>query len=96
MNETELRQAVAKASRAEQLLNDPMIVSTLAKMREVTYHNIATSHHKDVDEREKLYLMLKTIESFEKQFRSLMQDGKMAESKLKELFNQVKQKVNWR
>lgn len=71
--------------RARQLLKDPMIVKTLTDMRETVYHNIRTSHHSKVEEREDLYKMLRAIDAFEGEFNKRIDKGKKAKSILERL-----------
>ena len=92
----ELEQAVIKAERARQLLEDPMLVGALKSMRETVYKNIETSNWKAKGEREELYRMLTSIAAFEKQFKRIVADGKAAKSKLDELRQKLKSVTNWR
>ena len=84
--ENDLRNKVNRADHAERILTDKIVQEALTGMRETVYHNIRTSHFKDTDEREDLYKMLKSIDSFERQFTDAINGGKKAKSRLKELF----------
>ncbi len=90
MNEQELRQQVARAERARQLLNDPMIQDALKTMRENFFDDIQSSHMKDVETRDNAYLMLKTIGLFELQFKRAIDGGKVAQSILDDIKGKVK------
>jgi len=90
MNEFDLKKAVQDATRAEQLMNDPMIQSSLKKMRENVYLNIRTSHYKDIDDREDLYKMLRVMDEFEEAFKRVMKGGQVAQSKLRQLKSKLK------
>ena len=81
-----LREKAQRADHAERILNDQIVQEALKGMRDVAYDNIRTSHFKDVEERESIYRMLKTIDSFERQFTDAINGGKKAKSRLKELF----------
>lgn len=94
--ELDLRQAMAEAERARQLLKDPMIVAALDELRNTVYTNIRTSSFKQKDEREYLYLQLKAIDEFERKFKIRITNGKLAESRLAELKRKIKQVVNLR
>ena len=94
--EAELRQAIAEAERARQLLKDPMIVAALDDLRNIVYTNIRTSSFKQKEEREYLYLQLKAIDEFERRFKTRIQNGKLAESRLVELGRKIKRVVNLR
>lgn len=94
--ELDLRQAMAEAERARQLLKDPMIVAALDELRNTVYTNIRTSSFKQKEEREYLYLQLKAIDEFERKFKLRITNGKLAESRLAELKRKIKQVVNLR
>ena len=94
--ELDLRQAMAEAERARQLLKDPMIVAALDELRNTVYSNIRTSSFKQKEEREYLYLQLKAIDEFERKFKLRITNGKLAESRLAELKRKFKQVVNLR
>ena len=94
--ELDLRQAMAEAERARQLLKDPMIVAALDELRNTVYTNIRTSSFKQKEEREDLYLQLKAIDEFERKFKIRITNGKLAESRLAELKRKIKQVVNLR
>jgi predicted enzyme involved in methoxymalonyl-ACP biosynthesis len=94
--EIDLRQQIAEAERARQLLKDPMIVAALDELRNTVYTNIRTSSFKQKEEREYLYLQLKAIDEFERKFKIRITNGKLAESRLAELKRKFKQVVNLR
>jgi len=84
--EQRARDAINKGDAAERIMRDPAVISALDGMRQKVYHNIATSHHKQTEERETLYLMLKAIEGFEREFKDAINGGKKAKSRLLNLF----------
>jgi hypothetical protein len=94
--ELKLRQQMAEAERARQLLEDPMIVAALDDMRNTVYTNIRTSSFRQKEEREYLYLQLKAIDEFERKFKLRIQNGRLAESRLVELGRKLKRVVNLR
>ena len=93
--ELDLRQQIAEAERARQLLKDPMIVAALDEMRDTVYTNIRTSAFRQKEEREYLYLQLKAIDEFERKFKLRIQNGKLAESRLDEMKRKLKRVVNF-
>ena len=93
--ELDLRQQIAEAERARQLLKDPMIVAALDELRNTVYTNIRTSSFRQKEEREYLYLQLKAIDEFERKFKLRIQNGKLAESRLTELKRKLKRVVNF-
>lgn len=94
--ELDLRQQIADAERARQLLKDPMIVAALDELRNTVYTNIRTSSFKQKEEREYLYLQLKAIDEFERKFKLRIQNGRLAETRLEELKRKIKRVVNLR
>jgi hypothetical protein len=92
-NDAELRRKIAEGERANQLLNDPMLVAALKEMRETVYENIRSSHFRHKDEREYLYLQLRAIDEFEKRFKHRMQNGHVAASRLDELKRTMKRVI---
>lgn len=86
----ELEAKRRRGEHAQRVLKDSLVQEALIGMREAVYHNIRTSHFKDVEEREDLYRMLKTVDSFERQFTDAINGGKKAESRLKELLNKIR------
>lgn len=89
MNEKETKERIKRGAKAKQLLNDPMIQEFLEELRNDLFHNIRTSHFKDVDEREELYKMLRIADRFEQMFILHINTGKLAQSR----FDQMKEKV---
>ena len=85
----ELEAKKRRGEHAARILKDSLVQEALNGMRETVYHNIRSSHFKDVDEREDLYRMLKTVDCFERQFTDAINGGKKAESRLKELLNKI-------
>lgn len=94
--ELDLRQQIADAERARQLLKDPMLVAALDDLRNTVYTNIRTSSFRQKEEREYLYLQLKAIDEFERKFKIRIQNGKLAESRLSELKRKIQRVVNLR
>lgn len=86
MEERELKEKAQRGEHAKRILEDKLVQEALVGMRETVYHNIRTSHFRQVEEREDLYKMLKAIDSFERQFTDAIAGGKKARSRLKELF----------
>ena len=81
-SEADLRGKVNRGDHAQRILDDPLVKEVLENMRQTVYYNIATSNFKQVEERENLYLMLKAIEGFEREFKDAINGGKKAQSRL--------------
>jgi hypothetical protein len=84
--ETNLTAQVNLGDHASRILRDPLVKSSLEEMRTTVFHNIRTSKHKDSAEREELYLMLKAIDGFEQEFIKVINGGKKAESRIRDLY----------
>lgn len=85
-----LNKDVQRATRAKQLLDDPMIQEIMVSMRHNLHRKIETSEYKNADEREECYRMLRTLESFEGQFKKIMQSGTSATETLTAMQRVVK------
>lgn len=84
--EAELKEKIRQGDHAQRIMNDPTVQKALASMRDTIYHNIRTSHHSKVDEREFLYLQLKAVDHFERQFTDAINGGKKAKKRLTDFF----------
>lgn len=80
--EQNMKEKVQKGDHAARIMDDPMVKAALGGMREVIYNNIRTSHFSNKEEREYLYLQLKAIDHFEKQFTDAISGGKKARLRL--------------
>ena len=68
--------------KAKQLLNDPLVIKALADMRHNLYDMIQRSSFDQSKEREDCYYMLRAVESFEGQFKKIINAGIAAEQKI--------------
>ena len=84
--EQELEEQRRSGEHAQRIMRDPMVQKALENMRQTVYGNIRSSHYKDIEDRENLYLMLKAIDAFETEFKREINGGKKAESRLLNLF----------
>lgn len=80
-----LRLDAQEGQKAERLVKDPVFIKLVDNMRQTCYHNIATSHYKNTDEREELYRLIKVINSFEAEAKKMINTGKKARSLLEKL-----------
>lgn len=90
--EHELREKINRGEHAARILNDKLVHEALENMKKTVFHNIETSYFKNVEEREDLYKMLRAINSFENQFKQMIDGGKKAKSVLEEILNKLKGK----
>lgn len=81
-----LEEAMRKGAHADKLLEDPIIVEVLAKMKDTVYHNFMTSKFDARGEREDLYKQMQTINRFETELRVLMKGGRDARTLWEKLF----------
>ncbi len=86
VSERELNEQVQAGDAAERIMRDPTLQKALNNMRQTVYGNIRSSHYKDREDRENLYLMLKAIDGFEDELRREINGGKKAKSRLLDLF----------
>ena len=76
--ELELKEVSQIGEHARQVLNDPLIKSTLQDMRQQLYDNLETSPWQASDEREEIHRMLHVIRDFEKRLKKSVDSGKIA------------------
>lgn len=81
MTELEMRDAIVRANRAMQIIEDPMIQEAFDLMRQDAYAKIEATKPGQAQEREYLYLYLKAITNFEQQFAFTIDEGRVAKSK---------------
>jgi hypothetical protein len=86
----ELEKQKQRGIRARQILDDSLTKEALQAIREDIYSDIAKTDHKQLEDRENSYRMLKTLEAFEKKFKRFMEKGTIAEAKLNPLQRVVK------
>lgn len=86
VSEADLNDQVRLGEHAERIMRDPLVIKALDNMRQTVYGNIRSSHYKDIEDRENLYLMLKAIDGFEHEFIREINGGKKAKSRLLNLF----------
>jgi len=89
-SERELREQKQRGDHAARILSDDLVQQALGGMRETLFHNIRTSHHTAKEDREYLYLQLRAVDGFEKEFTDAINGGKKAESRLTELLNKLR------
>jgi hypothetical protein len=75
-------ETIHRAQRAAEVLDNPLVLEALFAMRENVLKQWRTSAVGQTVEREKLYFMHCAVEEFEAHFRSLIQDGKIAEARV--------------
>ena len=71
-------QRVARGDRARALMNDELFVETLDVMRRKVYDEWIKSPIRDKEGQYELRRMIEVISAFERNFRSIAEDGKVA------------------
>lgn len=79
-----LEAEIQRGQKAAQLLAEPLIADAFAAFAREVQERWTQSPARDVEGREKLYLMLKASERVETHLRSLIESGKIAEATLKQ------------
>lgn len=82
MNEQQAKAAKKRATRAKQILEDPLFDQAFSDIRGLLYDKIAGSDFKEGKEREDCYFMLRAIESLKGQFERHINTGRAAEATL--------------
>jgi hypothetical protein len=78
MNELDARDAMVRANRAQQLLEDDMIREAIAALRADAFTKLENTKPGQKDERESLYMYLKAIGNFEAHFSFVIEEGRVA------------------
>lgn len=76
---------IQRADRAAQLLAEPLIADTLALIEQEYIEEWKNSPARDVDGREKLWLMVKTVRKFQSELESVIATGQIAKHRLHEM-----------
>ena len=85
-----LRMRVAKASRAKEILDNEVFQESFEQIKQEYITAWTNTPARDSEGREKLYLMIKTLEKVKLQLEATMEDGKIANSTLQHLLNRAK------
>lgn len=83
MNEGKLRDQVDRAARAETLLREPMITEAFETLEKEFVTAWKQSAIADQDARENIYQLLQALEAFKGHFAKVLEDGRLAEERLK-------------
>lgn len=80
MDRTELE--IQRGARAAELLQDPLLAETLDTIEQEYTEQWKSSPARDVEGREKLWLMIKTAEKFRAELASVLETGQLAKRRL--------------
>jgi len=79
----DLQKQVSRGQRAKELLEDPLLQDSLKAIRNKLLHEWENTPLRDVEGREKLFLMLKAHTELEAMLISEIETGKLASQQLK-------------
>ena len=94
MSDGKLYDEVARAARAEHLLNDTLLSECVAKVRAAYLAAWETTKHDETDKREQLWLSLSALEQVMNEIRSVANSGKMAKLMLERAYQRKEQQAN--
>ena len=69
---------IARGQRARALLDDPLVVAALAAIERDCVEEWRRTPARDIEARERLWLMLKLAERFRRHFESHVESGRLA------------------
>jgi tRNA C32,U32 (ribose-2'-O)-methylase TrmJ len=70
--------AIARATHAEQIISDPLVVDTLAAIERKWIEAVMASPVADAEGRELAYRMFKAVQQFRDEFKAIVSDGQYA------------------
>ncbi|MBV9522745.1 MAG: hypothetical protein JO010_08130 [Alphaproteobacteria bacterium] len=77
--------AIARGRRAEAILEDPLVAEAFAAIERECVEEWRAAPARDVEGRERLWLMLKLAERLRRHFESLVHGGKLAGERMAQL-----------
>ncbi len=83
MNEGKLREEAERKAKAEALLRDPLIVEAFETLEKEFVTAWKQSAIADQASRENIYQLLQALEAFKGHFAKVLEDGRLAEERLK-------------
>ena len=94
MDENKLHDEVARAARAERLLNDTLFTGSVEKVRQAYIARWQMTQHNAEREREQLWLSLSALEQVVNEIRAVATSGKMAKIMLERAYQRKEQQPN--
>lgn len=92
MDEIRLNQEVSRASRARALLEDELLVSTLADLEAAYIDRWRHTHIDDDRGREKLFIAVNVVGKVREHLSAIVSNGSMAAKQLDDLAKQAERK----
>ena len=86
MNEGKRREERDRGARAQAILKDPLVVEALETLDQQYTDAWKASPHRDEQGRERIYLLMKSLEVFKGHLISVVETGKLADRELSKKF----------
>ncbi len=90
-----IEQRIYDGNRAREILENPVFAEALKAIQEEITEQWKQTPARDVEGREKMWLMLKISEKFEATIRSTLETGKLAELELKHQQTLLERAKEW-
>jgi hypothetical protein len=81
----DLQQVLRRAERARELLDEPLLREALEAIEAQCFEDWRTTTPRDVDSRERLWLMLQLGRRFRQHLESHIESGRLAKGRLAEI-----------
>ena len=93
MTETELKNTVQKAQRADELLNDPLIQEFIVAVRGKLLNEFESTSLDDEEKRKNAWQKSQVLNSFLDEFKKTIKEGKKAKLTLAERAKQAVRRI---
>lgn len=90
MTDQDWKKDVARADLAKQIINSPLTKEAIEGMRSKMYRAIESSKFSHTEAREEAYHMLRAINLFESEFKSMIDKGKKSANLLEQAAQKIK------
>lgn len=95
IDEDKLSQAAAKAARAQNLLDNELLAETFASLEEAYIEAWRSTTLDQGAGREKLYLAINIVHKVREHLTTIVNDGKLAASQLRDLAQTAEREKRW-
>jgi len=75
---------IQRGEQAARLLSEPLLIEALELIESEYTQEWKNSPARDVEGREKLWLMVRTVQKFQQELESVLETGKLAKHKLEQ------------
>lgn len=80
--QNEAIQDISRASRAEELINNPLYLEAITAMQAAMFTQFADTKFKDEDQRHELWQRMQLLKQFQGKFESIVKQGAKAQQTL--------------